>query len=206
LFIATLLHPLSADPNNPVAAFSEYAADRLWVGSHLGQFFGIGLLGVALLALADTIRDNRGEAWARLGAWGTAASVAATAALQAVDGVALKRMVDRWARASGEAQARVFESAFAVRQIEIGLASLTSILFGCSISALSIGVLRSGRFPAWFGWLGLIGGLGTALTGIVQAYCGFSPLAMSIGMPANSLLLLWALAAGTFLWRRGATA
>jgi hypothetical protein len=201
LFIATLLHPMSADPNDPLAAFTEYAGDRLWVGSHLGQFLGIALLGVSLVALAHTMRNDRGEAWARLGTLGTAASVAATAALQAVDGVALKRVVDRWAAASGEAQARVFESAFAVRQIEIGLASLLSILFGCSILALSIGLLQSRQFPRWLGWLGLIGGLATVLTGIVQAYTGFSPLAMAVGMPANSLLLLWNLAAGALLWR-----
>ena len=41
LFIATMLHPMSADPNDPPAAFAEYAADARWVGSHLGQFFGI---------------------------------------------------------------------------------------------------------------------------------------------------------------------
>src|SRR5206468_10518867 len=51
LFVATLLHPMSADPNDPPAAFAEYAADRLWVASHLGQFLGVAALGVALVAL-----------------------------------------------------------------------------------------------------------------------------------------------------------
>ncbi len=54
LFIATLLHPMSADPNDPAAAFVEYAADRLWVASHLGQFLGVALLCVALIALSET--------------------------------------------------------------------------------------------------------------------------------------------------------
>jgi len=54
LFVATLLHPMSADPNDPPAAFVEYAADRLWVASHLGQFLGVAALGVALAALAAT--------------------------------------------------------------------------------------------------------------------------------------------------------
>ena len=30
LFVSTLMHPLEADPNDAVAAFTEYAADRLW--------------------------------------------------------------------------------------------------------------------------------------------------------------------------------
>src|SRR5436190_5455157 len=124
LFIATLLHPMTADPNDPPAAFAEYAADRLWVASHLGQFLGVAALGVALVALAGTMEAGTPSAWARIGVVGTAASVATAAALQAVDGVALKMMVNRWMQASGEARARAFEGAFAVRQIEIGLASL----------------------------------------------------------------------------------
>jgi hypothetical protein len=47
--------------------------------------------------------------------------VAAT--LQAVDGVALKVTVDRWAAATGEARLLAYEAAHAVRQIEIGFAS-----------------------------------------------------------------------------------
>ena len=38
LVVATSLHPLEADPNDPEAAFAEYAADDLWVATHLGQF------------------------------------------------------------------------------------------------------------------------------------------------------------------------
>jgi hypothetical protein len=96
----------------------------------IGQFAGVALLAVALAGLAATMERGRPSAWARVGVVGTAASVAAAAALQAVDGVALKAIVDRWAHASGDARARVFEAAFAVRQIEIGFASLLSLLFG----------------------------------------------------------------------------
>ena len=41
LFIATSLPPLQADPNDPAAAFAEYAADDLWVATHLGQFIAV---------------------------------------------------------------------------------------------------------------------------------------------------------------------
>ena len=49
-FIATLLHPLGSDPNDPVAAFTEYAADNLWVATHLGQFIGVVAIAVGLIA------------------------------------------------------------------------------------------------------------------------------------------------------------
>src|SRR2546428_3391599 len=201
LFIATLLHPMNADPSVPPVAFAEYAADQLWVASHLGQFVGLAVLGVALVALAGTMQNGKSSAWARIGALGAAASVATTAALQAVDGVALKVMVNRWAEASGEAQARAFEGAFAVRQVEIGLASLLSVLFGLTVSAFGSSMLLSRRFPTWLGWLGLLGGLGTLAAGIAQAYTGFSALAMMLSMPAGCVLLLWVIVVGAFLWR-----
>ncbi|HEX6104917.1 MAG TPA: hypothetical protein VFZ26_04995 [Gemmatimonadales bacterium] len=201
LLIATLLHPLDADPNDPQAAFAEYAADPLWVVSHLGQFLGVVLLAVALLALADAANTEKARTWARIGLLGAAASVAAAAALQAVDGVALKAVVDRWAQATGEQQLRIFEAAFAVRQVEIGLASLLSLLFGLTLAAYGASQLLGAHAWKWLGWLGLIGGLGSAGAGIAQAYTGFSAAAMALSMGASSLTLLWVLLVGVFLWR-----
>ena len=206
LFISTLLHPMSADPNDAPAAFAEYAADRLWVASHLGQFVGIAILGVALVALGSAMEPGPAAAWAHVGIVGTSASVAAAAALQAVDGVALRMMVTRWAQASDDARARAFEGAFAVRQVEIGMASLLSVLFGLTLSVFGVAMLRSRRFPGWLGALGLLGGLATVAAGVAQAYTGFSPLAMNLGMPAGCALLLWALVVGGMLWRLQADA
>jgi hypothetical protein len=202
LFVATLLHPMNADPNNSAAAFSEYAADRIWVATHLGQFVGIALLGVAMACLATTVESGKAAAWGFIGAFGTAASIASAAALQAVDGIALHTMVHHWADAAAKEEAVAFESAFAVRQVEIGLASLLSILFGLSISALAVSLISSRRYATWLGWIGLLGGLGTVAGGVVQAYTGFSGFAMAVSMPASSLLLIWAIAVGTSMWRR----
>src|SRR5262245_19099614 len=88
LFIATLMHPMSADPNDAPAASTEYAADRLWVATHLGQFAGVAVLGVALVSLAAVMEGGAPAAWARIGIVGTVASVAAAASLHAADGVA----------------------------------------------------------------------------------------------------------------------
>lgn len=200
LMIATALHPLGADPNDPEAAFAEYAADPLWVASHLGQFVAIAVLSVALVALAATVGDGRASAWARIGVLGVSASVAVAAALQAVDGVALKFVVDRWAQASGEARMLAFEAAFAVRQVEIGFASLLSLIFGLTVSAFGVALLLSRHFASWSGWLGLVAGGGIVAAGIAQAYTGFSSLAMSLNMPATLLLLIWTVVIGVRLW------
>lgn len=201
MFVATLLHPMHADPNDAVAAFTEYAADHLWVATHLGQFLGVAVLAVALVGLAAVMEEGTAAAWARIGLVGTAASVAAAAALQAVDGVALKLAVDRWAAATGAAKERAFEAAFAVRQVETGMASLLSVVFGLTVTVFAIAMLSSRRFPAWLGWTGFAGGVATVVAGIAQAHTGFSNLSMMLSMPASAALLLWAMVLGMFLWR-----
>jgi hypothetical protein len=62
LFVATLLHPMSADPNDPAAAFAEYAADSFCVASHLAQFAGMAILSVTLVALAAIVETGRARA------------------------------------------------------------------------------------------------------------------------------------------------
>ena len=201
LFVATLMHPMGADPNDAPAAFAEYAADSRWVATHLGQFLGVAILGVALVALAATMEAGMPAAWARIGVVGTASSVAMAAALQAVDGVALKASVDRWMQATGDARVRAFEAAFAVRQVEIGMASLLSLLFGLTVSVFGVAMLSGRRFPAWLGGAGLLGGIATMAAGVAQAHTGFSARAMHLSMPGGSILLLWALVVGVRLWR-----
>ncbi len=116
LFVGTYLHPQGADPNQAVAAFTEYAADRLWVASHLLQLAGVALMVGALLFLAQQLEAGSGRAWARIAAGGAIASLAVAAVLQAVDGIALKAMVDAWAAAPEAQKEGAFRAAFAVRQ------------------------------------------------------------------------------------------
>ena len=200
LFVATSLHQLQADPNNPEAAFAEYAADDLWVATHFGQFVAVVAIAVGLIALSHTLRQGRAEAWAMLGRAGAIASVVATATLQAVDGIALKFMVDRWAMSSPPLRDLVFEAAVGVRQIEVGLASLMSVTFGLTVFAFGVALAFS-HYPRWLGWIAVVGGLATVCGGVVLAYTGFSALAMGVSMPASIVLLIWMVAVGTVLWR-----
>lgn len=98
---------------------------------------------------------------------------------------------------------RIFESAFAVRQVEIGMASLLSLLFGLTVTTFGVSLLYSRRFPKWLGRVGLLGGLGTIAAGFAQAYTGFSQLAMVLSMSASAVLLVWVIALGVLLWRLG---
>jgi hypothetical protein len=221
LFAGTYLHPMSADPNVPLAAFMEYAADQHWVSSHLMQFSGIALMVAALVLVSRALvspgiaatsgslesqgsKNDMANAAATLAAAGAISSLAATATLQAIDGVALKAMVNAWAAAAQRDKESLFQAAFAVRQIETGLASVSALLFGLTVSLFGIALLLDPRFPKWLGTIAIVGGASTAVAGVVIAYTGFSALAMAIDMPAGFLLLCWMIALGVYFWRRPA--
>jgi hypothetical protein len=129
--------------------------DSLWVWSHLGPFAGFVLLGWLWLRCRRLSKVCRAAAWASVGLARTAATLASAASLQVVDGVALKTMVDHWATASAEARALAFEAAFAVRQIETGLARLFSVLSvsprsrSAPPSCRALAILRGSAWRAW---------------------------------------------------------
>ncbi|MEA2975867.1 MAG: hypothetical protein QOF19_1387 [Alphaproteobacteria bacterium] len=198
LALGTVLHPGDADPNNAAAAFAEYAASRQWIAIHLIQFAGVAAMTAALLVLC---RQLEAGALPRLAAGGAVASLALAAALQAVDGIALKAMVDAWAAAPPAEKNAAFRAAFAVRQIEIGFASLSSLVFGATAMLYGAALLTTRAFPAWLGWLATAAGFGMAAAGLAIAYTGFSDLEMLILMPASLLLLAWMAGLGAMWWR-----
>jgi hypothetical protein len=201
LFVGTYLHPMSADPNVPLAAFTEYASSGHWVAIHLMQLFGVVLIAASLVLLSRRMADGPAAEWATLGAAGAIASVAIAAALQAVDGVALKVMVDAWAATPGPP---LFSAAFGVRQIEVGFASMTSLLFGLTAAIYGIALWIDGRFPKWIAAVAIVGGAPTAIASVVMAHTGFSNQAMVVGMPSNALLIVWMIVLSVYDWKRPA--
>jgi hypothetical protein len=151
LFVGTYLHPMQAEPNEPVAAFAGYAADPLWVASHLTQLAGVALIVAALLFLARQLELGSRISWARIAAAGVVASLAVATTLQAVDGIALKFIVGAWAAAPASEKEMIFHAAFAVRQVEIGLASVLSLLFGLTATVYGGALLVDGGYPKWVG-------------------------------------------------------
>ena len=148
LLAGTFLHPSGADPHDNLAAFTEYAANRPWVNSHLLQLAGIVLMVGALRILSQQLQAGAGGVWSLLGGGIATAGMAIAAVLQAVDGVALKVMVDRWAASPDET---TFEGAFAVRQVEIGMAAMLGLLLGLAVCAYGLAMLADVHSPTWMG-------------------------------------------------------
>jgi hypothetical protein len=201
LFIATMMHPMNASPHDAPAAFAEYALDVCWVATHLGQLLGVVLIATGFVALSWKLRAGYAGAWALLAGLSTVASVSLAGALQAVDGVALKFAVDRWSASAEGARAAAFEAAYAVRQVEVGLASVTSALFGLTVLLYGIAIMLSPVAPKWLGVFGTLSGMATVISSVIQAHAGFSDLAMAASMPSSLLVLGWSMCAGIFLLR-----
>src|SRR5262249_47913520 len=91
----------------------------------------------------------------------------------------------------------------AVRQIEIGLVSMLSLSSGLTAIVYGVALLLDHMYPRWVGGLAIMGGFPTMVAGMVLAYTGFSGLAMAINMPSNSLLLVWMVILGGYMWRGG---
>ena len=201
LTIGTWLHPMHADPNDPLAAFAEYAADTHWIASHLLQLLGVVCIVAALVLIAQRMTHGPAADWAALGMAGAIASLAGAAALQAVDGIALKVMVDSWAGADALMRPSLFHAAFGVRQVEIGLAGISSLMFGLTVVVYGIAFLVDGRAAKWIGALAIAGGAGMMCAGVAIGYTGFSELSMLLNMPASLLLIAWLAAVGVLAWR-----
>ena len=201
LGIGTSMHPMQADPTNALAAFTEYAADTRWVIGHLVQFAGAALLLGFLLILSRQLRATSGMRQVATG--GAIASLAVVAVLQAVDGVALKNMVDAWAAAADAEKASLFAGALAVRQIEIGLAALLCIVFGATCMLFGLLIHGDGRYPRWIGGAAFAGGAGFAAGGVTIARGGFTDVAMNIQMPASLMVLAFVTGVAAIHWRRG---
>jgi hypothetical protein len=108
-------------------------------------------------------------------------------------GWALEAMVDAWAVTAAEQKELAFHVAFAVGQVEIGLASMASLMFGITATVYGLALLLEHVYPKWLGALAFIGGMSMMFAGVVMAYTGFSRLAMAINMSASSFLLVWVL-------------
>jgi hypothetical protein len=200
LGIGTSMHPMQADPNNAAAAFAEYAADQRWVAGHLLQFAGAALLLGFMLILSRQLRARSGMRQVATG--GAIASLAVVAVLQAVDGVALKATVDAWAAAPAADKPAAFSAAFAVRQIEIGVAALLSLLFGATSTLFGLLLHGDGRYPRWIGGAAFAGGAGFAASGFALARGGFTSFVLNLQMPASLMVLAWVVGVAALHWRR----
>ena len=201
--LAGLLHPDSAPANDHAAAFADYARSDLWIGVHLGQFIGMALLLAGLLALVFALNVHEGAmAWAaRFGAVCAVAALALYAALQAVDGVALKHAVDAWAGANATDKAVRFAAAEDIRWLEWGLRSYQSVLLGVCLILVGAVVAATARVLRLVGYLMGLSGLAYLVQSWILATEGFSAANNVPTLTGIVLILVWTVWLLISAWR-----
>ncbi len=207
LAAGTWLHPAHADPGVPSAAFAEYAAAGhvTWVAGHLLQFGGIAGVVLAVVLLSRTIAGARAAAWARVTTVAGAAGLATAATLQAVDGVALKAMVDLWSGAT-EDRAALFSAALAVRQIGIGLDGLLALLLAVVFLGFGPALLSAATGTRSLAVLALATAGAAAVNGVALCLGGFSDAAMLATTASGLLGIATLLVAAHWSWRHASSA
>ena len=156
--------------------FAEYAASTLWGAVHLGQLLTMALIlaGLASLYVILPIRAGWAGQVARLASMAALVTLALTAVLQAVDGIALKQAVDAWAQAPATDQAARFATAEAMRWLEWAVRSYQRLMLGITLGLSAAVVVSSTRLPRPIGYAMAISSLAYVAQGILVGAEGFS--------------------------------
>ena len=79
--------------------------------------------------------------------------------------------------------------------LNLVFAGFTFVLFG-------LANVFSDAYPRWLGWAAVAGGVGSAISGVIQAYLGEpTGITQTLGIVGPSLITLWLLIIGVFLLR-----
>jgi hypothetical protein len=203
LLVGTAMHPVPANLNDAALSFADYAATSrpAWVAAHLIQLAGVTGMVLAMVVLARAAGiAGRSRFWARVTAVYGAAAIAVTAALQAVDGVALKAAVDLWAQAPAAERSALFAAAQALRQTEIGLDGMFSLTLGAT--TLAFGLILAAARARLLAALALLTAATAAVAGVLFCLQGFSATAMNAGTASGVLGLVLTTATAAWGWRR----
>lgn len=190
------------EPHNLVDSLPQYSGNPNWLAVHLGQFIGQFLVVIGLVALYRSLTVGPSAALAFLGFVTTLVSFSTYAAVQGVDGVVIKFVADKWVNASDAEKGVAFRVAEAVRQIEVGLTSLSVFLGGIAFIFFGLAIALSDEYPRWLGWVTAALGILWTVVGLGFAYDGFAPWAINLSLVSGVALSVWALIIGILMWRR----
>ncbi len=206
LGVASSLHPCAFGSacNTEQANFIAYANSSSWAAIHLVQFVGTAVVIAGLLVLFFALGETSGAPrW--LGFFGAiAAGVALVLAgvVYAVDGVALKQVVDAWVSARASEQAARFASAEAIRWLEWGARSYYNIMFGLTLVLFATTIVWTARITRPLGYvMGLIG-LAFIVQGWFDGTGGFSATEEFLGTIAQVSIGVWSIWLLIVVWRR----
>jgi Domain of unknown function (DUF4386) len=191
--IAGFLHAEGRDANDHQTIFALYAASQSWTAVHLGQFIGMVIITLGLVALFFALDARSGVSlWLnRFAVLAAGAAIALYGVLQAVDGVGLKQAVNEWASAENGDKAVRFAGAEVVRWLEWAVRSYHSYVFGLALILFGAVIAVTGRVPRPIGYLMALSGLCYLAQGWIIGSSGFSSANQIPTLLGIGLILVW---------------
>ena len=205
--VSTAIHPSTENPFDHPLVFAEYARHDSWIAVHIGQLAGVIMVFaggfVALYRLLVQSESSTASILSWIGLALAIMTASAIAALQAVDGIALKMAVDSWVAAPSEEKAVTFGIAEGIRFIEYGTNSIFRILQGLVAIIFGVAIVKSKLLSRWIGGAGVIIGAVTIYAGIEVAYFAFGYDNIG-GLRGISMIVyfIWVGILGGFMWRK----
>jgi hypothetical protein len=176
-----------------------------WPTVQLGFILGALLWVGALAALARSLTHGAGWALGQLGA----ASVVVGAAIHVVDssisGFGLMALAHAWAAAPVSERASLMLAGDTLLMVLGGTWASVLVLFhGVPFVLFGLAVFLDRSYPAWLGWFGFVGGLGSLICG-VTTFLGVGLRPEGLFIVFALVVSLWMVAMGGLMWRREAT-
>lgn len=171
--------------------------DWVWPAIYFAFIFGALFWVAALVALAASLTG--GVAWA-LGRLAVAAAIVGVT-LHAVDGVlnavVLEGLARAWAAAVENERAGLLQNGDLVLRILDGTwAGVITLYHGLPFVLAGLAVVASGRYPAWLGWIGVIGGGGSLVAGLAMLL----GVQTGLAVPFAVVLSVFMVVLGWLLW------
>jgi hypothetical protein len=200
--VGNALHPHTAGLDG-AATVQAIAQNGAWVAIHLTIIVAILLIIGGLIGLTERLIGTSGGPLARLGVAAALLGGAVVTVSTAMDGFVMKALSLSSAAAPAAETATALRVATAVKAVDFGLWSIgILVFFGVAFACFGVAVIASRRFPAWFGWIAVVGAGGSAVAGLLQIAANGEVQAAETTLLVSTLLLtLWTLALGVWMWR-----
>jgi len=124
----------------------------------------------------------------------------------AIDGFVMKALAVAPAGAAAPDAASKLRISIAVKEVDFGIWSIGMLaFFGVAFACFGGAVIGSRRYPAWFGWIAVVGAGGSTVAALLQIAAGGEVQAAETIFFVSSLsLTLWTFALGMLMWRKRA--
>jgi Domain of unknown function (DUF4386) len=201
--IGNLIHPVTSGPDEPAATARVVADSDIWIPVHIGLIISFVLMLLGLVAIHDSFTGGLSRALARFGLAAALIGTAGAVVLLSLDGFAAKHLADSWASAPPAARADALASFRAEDAVNFALLTPLNLVFaGFTFVLFGLANASSDIYPRWLGSVAVIGGVGSAISGGIQAYMGEpTRITEALGIASPTIITLWLLIIGILLLR-----